>query len=139
MLKGEALPGNWLSQDDFREETLCKPKLVQRERVGSAEDGKVKPVMYVEGSSNPELDVARGIVLGDEKWDQIAAIMGSADSDDWMGRDLVVFRDPTVEMKGRVVGGIRFRAPKVPVAPTTPAPAQTEEPPPNLMPDDVPF
>ena len=42
----------------------------------------------------------------------IAAIMGSRKSKDWIGRKIVLYREPTVRYKGKVTGGIRVRAPK---------------------------
>ena len=42
----------------------------------------------------------------------IAAITGSEDFDDWKGKHIVLYRDRTISFGGRVVGGIRVRAPK---------------------------
>ena len=41
----------------------------------------------------------------------IAAITGSKELDDWVGRKIVLFFDPNVSFGGELVGGIRCRAP----------------------------
>jgi hypothetical protein len=40
-------------------------------------------------------------------------IFGSDDTDNWTGKRLVLYTDPTISFGGKVVGGIRVRAPKV--------------------------
>lgn len=39
-------------------------------------------------------------------------IFGSDDTDDWVGKRIVLFTDPNVSYAGKIVGGIRVRAPK---------------------------
>jgi len=40
-------------------------------------------------------------------------IFGSDDTDDWTGKKIVLYTDPTVSYGGKLVGGIRVRAPKI--------------------------
>jgi hypothetical protein len=42
----------------------------------------------------------------------IARIVGSLDTDNWKGREVVLYVDPTVIMGGKETGGIRVRAPR---------------------------
>ncbi len=64
-------------------------------------------------------------------------IFGSDDTDQWIGKKIVLYVDPNVSYGGKVVGGIRVRAPK------KAAVAATKLPPPpaadELMDDDIPF
>jgi len=133
MKKGEALPGKYLSKDDFQQPTLVTIRTVVMELIKS-DRGKdeEKPVLYVDNPSNDELDIARGIVLNVGNWDACEEITGQPDSDDWKGSDIVIYVDPNVMFGGKKTGGIRIRAPKT-------APAEVEEPPPPMPPDDVPF
>lgn len=39
-------------------------------------------------------------------------VFGSDDTDDWVGHQIVLYTDPNVSFAGKVVGGIRVRAPK---------------------------
>lgn len=50
-------------------------------------------------------------------------IFGSDDTDDWTGKRLVLFADPNVSYGGKLVGGIRVRAPKK----SAPAPVQKKK------------
>jgi hypothetical protein len=66
-------------------------------------------------------------------------IFGSDNTDDWVGKKIVLYTDPNVSFAGKVVGGIRVRAPKT----ATPAPAGTAKPTlpsePDLTADQIPF
>jgi hypothetical protein len=69
-------------------------------------------------------------------------IFSSDNTDDWNGKRLVLYVDPTVSYSGKVVGGIRVRAPKAgtpaaaPPPPPPPPPAPITE---ELTDDDIPF
>lgn len=52
----------------------------------------------------------------------IASITGSEDTDDWHGHQIVCYNDPTIAYAGKVIGGIRVRAPRVAPRPAPPAP-----------------
>ena len=60
-------------------------------------------------------------------------VFGSDDTDDWIGKQIVLFVDPNVSYGGKIVGGIRMRKPKN----QAPKPAPKPEPPPED--DDIPF
>ena len=55
-------------------------------------------------------------------------IFASDDTDQWVNKKLVLYVDPTISYGGKVVGGIRVRAPKPQAgkkaAPTPPPPAE---------------
>lgn len=67
-------------------------------------------------------------------------IFASDDTDHWTGKKIVLYTDPNISFQGKVVGGIRVRAPKLkaaaaPVAPPPPPmPVESE-----LTDDDIPF
>lgn len=42
----------------------------------------------------------------------IAQALGSDETDNWIGKKIVLFHDQTVQMGGKLVGGIRARAPR---------------------------
>lgn len=77
------------------------------------------------------------LVLNSTNAQLCARICGSEDTDDWTGKRIVLYTDPNVSYAGKIVGGIRVRAPKakaVVAAPVVHAPV-TEE----LTDEDVPF
>lgn len=77
-----------------------------------------------------ELD--KPLVLNSTNAQLCAQICHSDDTDDWTGKKIVLYTDPNVSYAGKLVGGIRVRAPK---------PGSVPEPPPSapLTDDDIPF
>jgi hypothetical protein len=73
------------------------------------------------------------LVLNNTKLDVIAQICGTDELADWKGFRIVCFLDATIENRGKVVGGIGVRAPRlapppVPPGPRPPAPAPRPAP-----------
>ncbi len=77
-------------------------------------------------------------------------VFGSDDTDDWIGKKIVLYTDPNVSFQGKVVGGIRVRAPKIKAAVAAPKPMPKAKPMPQPEPepsnsgepvdeDDIPF
>ncbi len=59
----------------------------------------------------------------------IAGFTGQPNTDFWGGVKIVVYVDPSVTMKGKVVGGLRCRAPKGAAAANNPGPRPQALPP----------
>lgn len=94
-------------------------------------------------------EVEKPMVLNSTNGQIIAQITKSEESDNWPGHKIVLYHDPNIAFGGKLVGGIRVRAPKnqpkpspVAGAPTPkPKPAAAQAPAPATEPeaDDVPF
>ena len=52
------------------------------------------------------------LVLNSTNGNIIAAITGTGEIEDWTGTKIVLYKDPTIQYAGKIVGGIRVRAPK---------------------------
>ena len=83
------------------------------------------------------------MVLNSTNGQIISQILKSEETDDWKGKKIVLYDDPNVSFGGKLVGGIRVRAPRgqaalgnVKPAPAKPVPAPEPEPP---LDEDVPF
>jgi hypothetical protein len=74
------------------------------------------------------------LVLNSTNIQLCEAIFGSDDPDHWIGKRVVLYTDPTIMYAGKVVGGIRLRAPKKTAAAPVAAPAVQA-----LTDDDIPF
>lgn len=59
-------------------------------------------------------------------------VCGSDDTDRWIGRQVVAYVDPNVFYGGKMVGGIRLRAPKATAPPPPPPVAEITD-------SDIPF
>lgn len=66
----------------------------------------------------------KGLVIGPVNRDLIKAALGIDKPAQSIGKKIVVYLDPTVQMKGKVVGGLRVRAPRLsaPLPDDVPAP-----------------
>lgn len=65
---------------------------------------------------------------------------GSDDTDDWIGREVIVYTDDSVSFGGQVVGGLRIRKQQAAPARKTPTQAPPDDGvPPAEMEDDIPF
>lgn len=64
----------------------------------------------------------------------IAAIAGSELTEDWTGHQIVLYHDPNISYAGKLVGGIRARAPKQRAAAAPPPAARPAPPPPATPP-----
>ena len=118
--------GILLTIADVRQENVAKE--------GAPED--MKWCMYFRESEKP-------MVLNSTNGQIIAAFTGSEDSEGWIGKQVVLYHDPNVSFGGKLVGGIRCRAPRkagVPVTGKRPvampkAAPRAEEPPDPPEPD----
>lgn len=76
-------------------------------------------------------EVEKPLVLNSTNGQIIAGVCGSENTEDWAGHKVVLFADPTISFQGKLVGGIRARAPKVKAAaPIQPKPVAKPVPPP---------
>jgi hypothetical protein len=77
------------------------------------------------------------VVLNSTNAQIIAKFTGSDNTDNWTGKKVVFYDDPNISYAGKIVGGIRARAPRITNAPAAgrPAPAPAAAP----ADEDVPF
>lgn len=97
---------NFLKKEDVDPPVLVSIKSVNQENVakeGAPPDKKW--CLHFEELEKP-------MVLNSTNGQLIAKITGSDDSDGWIGKHIVLFHDPNVSFGGKLVGGIRVRAPK---------------------------
>jgi hypothetical protein len=103
MAKIDSYISSFLSADDLTE----GPRLIGIESVIEERIGQdTKLVLYAEGLNGV------GCPLNKGNLQKLADIFGSRDTDDWEGKLIVVYRDPSVQYQGKKVGGISFRKPK---------------------------
>lgn len=56
-------------------------------------------------------ELPKPFVLNITNANAIGAIVGSEETDDWVGKQVEMYYDPTISMAGKIVGGIRMRVP----------------------------
>lgn len=111
----------YLSKDD------CTPPILvtiagceKRNLAMETQPAEIKPVLLFQEST------AKPMVLNPINTDLLMMIYPVKDTDEWIGKKVVLYNDPTISFGGRLTGGIRIRAPKKLAAPSAPAPAPSE-------------
>tara|TARA_R110000868_G_scaffold407530_1_gene689079 strand:- start:328 stop:714 length:387 start_codon:yes stop_codon:yes gene_type:complete len=128
MKTSQMTSSKYLKQDDVGDGKLVTIKGFKRENVApEGEDQEMKYLMLFNELDKPLVLNATNIQLAERA-------CGSDDTDDWIGKSLVLFVDPNVSFGGKIVGGIRVRAPKIKPG-TQPAPKPTVDP----LDEDIPF
>lgn len=96
-------PSRYLKAGDLDgREHILPIKGVKMENVGQNKDAK--PVLYFRGAT-------KGLVLNVTNSKRIATMVGSKDTDDWVGHKVVLYPTET-EFAGETVDCIRVKAPK---------------------------
>jgi hypothetical protein len=94
---------NYIRAADLDEAVTLTIVSVEVEKIGREDDAQAKLILY-----GKELD--RGIVLGSKaQLNQLSELFGD-ETDEWVGKHVVVYNDKSVLFKGKRVGGVRFRA-----------------------------
>lgn len=114
----EMLPSNYLKQSDFPEDYIVTIREVSRKNI--AMDGK--PAEYKWLAHFEEFE--KPMVLNATNIQLLGKACKSDDTDDWTGKQVIVYVDENVSFGGELVGGLRIRAVKqaAPVAPRQAAP-----------------
>lgn len=111
---------NFLKKEDCNPPLLVTIESVREENVakeGAPEERKW--CIFFKEMDKP-------MVLNSTNGQIIAGITGSPETDNWAGHKVVLYHDPNVQFAGKLVGGIRCRAPR---GPATRPPAQPAPPP----------
>jgi hypothetical protein len=121
-----AFPSKYLKSSEVPEDGIT----VTIDRVEIEDvDGKGarKPVLYFRKAK-------KGMALNVTNSKKIAALLGTAETDDWPGHAITIYQSET-DYQGETVACVRVRAPKT----SKPAPAPVIQPPVDLDDSDIPF
>lgn len=117
----EMKESKFLKQTDVGVGMLCTVAGVEQENVAKqGAEPEMKWCLLIEESDKP-------LVLNSTNIQLCAKVFGSEDTDDWTGKKVVLYTDPNVSYGGKIVGGIRVRAPKPTSKPMKPAPKPEPE------------
>ena len=121
---------------------MRESKFLKKEDVGRGALGTIESVVRMnvaKEGADPELkwcltftDIDKPLVLNQTNIQLCAKVIGSEDTDHWIGKRIVLYTDPNVSYQGKLIGGIRVRAPK-------PGTVSATQPEPAVVHDDIPF
>lgn len=123
MKRSDAFPAKYLSKDDVPSPITAVIADVAVEDVNGDHGKERKPVMTFADSVKP-------LIVNNVNWETLENAYGE-DSDDWRGKPVEIYVDPSVMFGGRRVGGVRVRIPAKPaphVAQRPAAPPQAVSP-----------
>lgn len=109
----------FITKNDVETPKLLTVRGLQEENVAMAEQAEeMKWCLFFEEEDKP-------MVLNPVNVELIGQFLGQ-ETDDWIGKKIVLYFDPSIMFKGKLTGGIRVRAPKgsakPAAAPSRPAP-----------------
>jgi len=111
---------------------MIESKFLKKEDVGGGRGmlvtiSAVKQANVAMQGADPEMkwtllfeELDKPMVLNSTNIHMCAKACDSDDTDDWAGKKVVVYEDPNVSFGGKLVGGIRVRAPVTQAAPVVP-------------------
>lgn len=121
----EMIPSSYLKQSDFNESGFIVT-IAGLKRENVAPNDKPEENKFILMFNEFE----KGLVLNPTNIQATAKAVGSEDTDDWMGKEIIVYVDPTIGFAGKVTGGLRIKrhsAPAAPVSPKRNVPARRDE------------
>jgi hypothetical protein len=125
----EMIESKFLKKEDAGTGVLGTISLVDQQNVAiQGAEPEMKWCMHFK-----ELD--KPMVLNSTNLQLAKAALGSDDTDDWIGKQIVLYNDPNVSFAGKLTGGIRLRATRMKTPPKTAEAARKLA----EMEDDIPF
>lgn len=103
----EMKSSKFLKKEDVGEGTVCTIEGVSQENVAKeGADPEMKWCLHFTNLDKP-------LVLNTTNMQLIAKFLKSEDTDDWEGKKIILYDDPSVSFGGKLTGGIRVREFKV--------------------------
>lgn len=129
---GEMIDSKYLKQSDVEDEILVTVEKVGKANVAKkGDEPEYKWLIRFKEFQKP-------MILNSTNIKRLAKACDSEDTDEWIGKQAVLYVDPDVEFAGNIVGGLRIRAAKKAhgTRQEMPTPAGNKF---DDMADDVPF
>jgi hypothetical protein len=108
----DMVPSSYLKQADFDESGMIVT-VDRLERKNVARDDEAPEEKWI--IHFREYD--KGMVLNSTNINGLAKACGSEETDEWPGREVVVYVDPNVGFGGKTTGGLRIKKYSAPAAP----------------------
>lgn len=117
MQVSQMLESKYLKKEDVMSDTLVTIRGLSQENM--AQEGQLPEFKYALHFQ----ELNKPLILNRTNIELIVYALGSSETDEWVGRKIVLYNDPTISFGGRLVGGIRVKPygqPAVPNSMTAP-------------------
>lgn len=103
---GEMKESKYIKKEDVGEagKTLTIRELKHENVAGENQPEEMRYIMFFK-------EAQKGLVLNWTNIQLAAQICGSEDTDDWTGKAIQLYEDPSISFGGKIVGGVRLRKP----------------------------
>jgi hypothetical protein len=132
---GQMMDSKFLKKEDVDPPKLVTIRGFAQQNAGRDDAPEMKWTMSF-------IELGKPMVMNSTNLQLCAQALASDDTDNWIGKQIVLYNDPSVQFQGKLIGGIRIRAPKkrsgTPAA-TTPTPAPVTAEMDEEFDDDIPF
>jgi len=95
--------GKYLKSDSLSEEGSIHKVLSCTEEQLKADDGQMERKWIL------NLSGLKPLILNATNTRRCVAAFGTAETDDWVGQEIIAYCDPTIEFGGKIIGGVRLR------------------------------
>ena len=95
--------GKYLKSDSLTEEGSIHKVVSCTEEQLKADDGSMERKWIL------NLSGLKPLILNATNTRRCVAAFGTAETDVWVGQDIICYCDPTIEFGGKVIGGVRLR------------------------------
>ncbi len=132
MKTSDMMSSKYLRKEDVGAGALATIREIKKENLAREDDTpEFKFTMYFE-------EYEKGLVLNSTNIQLAEKVLDSDDTEDWIGKQIVLYEDPNVSYGGKLVGGIRIRAVRRKAAAAVQPKPKTTETVAELE-DDIPF
>jgi hypothetical protein len=103
MKAAQMIPSNYLKKEDLDSPTIVTIDHLEEKNVAPPDQPEeVKWIMYFR-------EYQKALVLNNTNIQLLVHATGSDDTDDWAGKEVVLYVDPNVSYGGKLIGGLRIR------------------------------
>ncbi len=99
----QMMPSKFIKKEDVGNGVLYEITGVEEQDAGTQENMDMKWVLLFKETDKP-------LILNKTNMTAVSTILGSEESEDWIGKQVVLYNDPNIQFKGKVTGGVRLRA-----------------------------
>lgn len=131
MKAGKMIPSKFLKQDDVDPPILVTIKAFRQTNVAMEDQPEEMKWTVSFHETFPDGTPLKPMVLNSTNIHLITKALGTNETDEWMGKQIVLYNDENVSFGGKITGGVRVRAPN--------KKATGEAPKPTDINSDVPF
>lgn len=103
----DMLPSNYLKQSDFDQDYIVTVRKIEQKNI--AMEGKPADMKWLAYFTEFE----KPMVLNSTNIQLMEKACRSDDTDDWIGKEIIVYTDPNVSYGGELVGGLRIKPAQV--------------------------